>query len=174
MQPHSWPYSTPQLSFSPCLLGMKHAYLDKPHPSRFFHNISIKPTDRLLNIFRASIHMMSAVYTHPVYTYQFKILNLTSKEQTYVIKPPNIPSPVPLPVDRTFPALYTCTLAPSATQTFTTEIISNSQGKALVSRSPDDYFNYPPPFYCTQAASWLLTIPRSAPFSNQRNIHGDL
>jgi hypothetical protein len=91
--------------------------------------------------------MMSAVYTHLVYTYQFKIINLTSKEQTYVIKPPNIPSPVPLPVDRTFPALYTRTLAPSASQTFTTEIISNSQGKALDSNSHDRYLNYLPPAF---------------------------
>jgi hypothetical protein len=142
-------------------------------PTQINSSILSPSTGRLSNPFRASIHMMSAVYTHPVYTYQFKILNLTSKEQTYVIKPPNIPSPVPLSVDRTFPALYTCTLAPSVSQTFTTEIISNSQGTALDSTSPDRYLNYPPPCYCTQAASWLLTIPRSAPFPNQRNIHGD-
>ncbi len=149
--------------------------LISPHQSQFFHTHSIKPNDRLLSLFGARIHMMSAVYNHPVYTYQFKILNSTSKEQTYVIKPPNIPSPVALPVDRTFPALYTCTLAPSAAQTFTTEIISNSQGMAFDSKSPDDYFNYPPtcPCYCTQAPGWLLTLFRTPPLSNKRDIHGD-
>jgi hypothetical protein len=77
---------------------------------------------------RPIIHMMATAYTSPVYTYQFKITNSTPKEQTYIIKPPNMPSPVPLPADRVFPALYTCTLAPSASQTFTTEIPSSSQG----------------------------------------------
>ena len=83
---------------------------------------------RLINF---TFHMMAATYTHPVYTYQFKITNTTTKEQTYIIKPPNIPSPFSLPPSRTFPALYTCTLPPSGSQTFTTEILSNSQGKSL-------------------------------------------
>jgi hypothetical protein len=81
------------------------------------------------------IGTMSTSYTHPVYTYQFKITNCTPKEQTYIIKPPNIPSPVPLPANRMFPALYTCTLAPSASEVFTTEIASNSQGNLTFSFS---------------------------------------
>jgi hypothetical protein len=126
--PHSQPQPTSQLNSSTPTIALIRWYLGEPHASR---NSALSPSLSLecaSSLARPIVHMMATTYTSPVYTYQFKITNSTPKEQTYIIKPPNMPSPVPLPADRVFPALYTCTLAPSASQIFTTEIPSNSQG----------------------------------------------
>jgi hypothetical protein len=120
---------------------------------------------------------MATTYTSPVYTYQFRITNSTPKEQAYIIKPPNMPSPVPLPANRTFPALYTCSLAPSASHTFTTEILSSSQGKPL-NPDPRRLFEFslssPPSQAQLSTSNCQLTPFRSTPLPDQSNLHGDV